>query len=127
MTEITPQFRAVLVSLANTPSNPIALAVTLDISTTTARKHLYKGLAGGYLEVINDAYQLTAKGNEAIVKADVVSHKKQTNVYCVAKPSKAIAREYMPYVPAPQPYTRPGAMDAYRLPSRTLAGREYPC
>lgn len=126
MTEISPQFHAVLVSLANTPTNPIALAATLDISITTARKHMKHGLLEGYIEVINDTHWLTETGKSLIIKANIVQQRKQTNLFCAAVKCREPTTSYVEYKPAPPCWVRPGSMDAYRLPSRTLAGRRYP-
>lgn len=124
---ITASLRRVLVSLANTPTNPVALAATLDISTTTVRKYLRDGQSKELIHLWEETYYLTDKGQKAITDADVTNIK-QTSAFLRAKPSNNRTASYEVYVPTKYDHNvmRPGSMDAFSLPSMTPAGRVYP-
>lgn len=128
MHAITLMFRRVLVALADQPLTSNGVSKVLSISMTTAKRHLRDGLDKGYMTKSKTYYDLTEKGKEAIVSAPVVTEASHVHAYSLAKAAKLKAVEYVEYVPAPYNHNdfRPGSMDAYKLPSRTMAGREWP-
>lgn len=128
MHDITPTFRIVLVAIADGPLTYHDLSAKAGISPSTAKRHLRDGREKGYMVSEKSLHSLTEKGKEAILHAPVSSSSSHTHVYAKARASKPSSKEYVTYVPVSYSHDdfRPGSMDAYKLPSRTLAGRVWP-
>ena len=128
MHEITSTFRRVLVAIADQPLNFHDLATIVGVSETTAKRHLRDGRDKGYLLNAKSVHSLTDKGKEAILHAPVTSGSNQVLAYSRASPAKIKTTDYDVYQPPHYSHDdfRPGSMDAYKLPSRTLAGRVWP-
>lgn len=128
MHEITSTFRRVLVAVADQPLTFHSLAEVMGISITTAKRYLRDGRDRGYLLNDKSLHTLTDKGKEAILHAPVTSGSAQVHAYSRASAAKIKATDYEVYKPTQGDHDgfRPGSMDAFKLPSRTLAGRVWP-